>query len=74
MTMATSLSAFSAREAGKQAPDRDARVKTWIVTSSNSSHPELDGETVPLGAVFSNGEDGPPSSDHPGCQCLLEIS
>jgi HK97 family phage portal protein len=74
MTMATSLSAFSAREAGKQAPDRDARVKTWIVTSSYSSHPELDGETVPLGAVFSNGEDGPPSSDHPGCQCLLEIS
>lgn len=74
MTIATSLSAFAHREAAQQSPDADSRVKTWIVTSSNSRHPELDGETVPLGAQFSNGEDGPPESVSPGCQCLLEIS
>lgn len=72
MTFATSLNKFATKEAGEQDPNSELRSKTWIVTSSNSDHPEMDGESVPLGETFSNGEDGPPA-DHPGCQCLLEI-
>lgn len=73
MGFATAAAAFAAAEAAKQAPDAEHRVKTWVVTSDNSSHPEMDGETVPLGASFSNGADGPPA-DHPGCECLLTIT
>lgn len=62
---------FAAEEAGKQ--DSTPRVKTWIVTDSNSAHPELNGETVPVGETFSNGRDGPPY-EHTGCKCLLEIT
>lgn len=62
---------FAAIEAGEQ--DSSPRVKTWVVTDSNSAHPELNGETVPLGATFSNGREGPPY-EHTGCKCLLEIS
>jgi len=72
-TLATTFAAFAVTEAGQQSPDAERRMKTWVVTSGNSAHPELDGETVPLGASFSNGADGPPA-DHPGCQCELEIT
>jgi hypothetical protein len=71
-TLATGFAAFAVKEAGQQSPDGDIRMKTWIVTSGNSSHPEMSGESVPLGETFSNGQDGPPA-DHPGCQCLMEI-
>lgn len=71
-SMATAMSAFAVAEAGRQSPDADIRTKTWVVTSGNSAHPEMDGETVYLGEQFSNGSDGPPA-DHPGCECLLEI-
>lgn len=73
MTLATRSVTIAHMEAAKQSPQPGARTKTWIVTSDNSSHPELDGETVPLGASFSNGSDGPPA-DHPACQCTLEIN
>lgn len=73
MSLATAAAAFAVREAAKQSPDAQHRVKTWVVSSDNSAHPELDGETVPLGASFSNGADGPPA-DHPGCECVLEIT
>lgn len=61
---------FAQLEAGKQAPG--ARMKTWIVTASNSAHPELNGETVPLDQPFSSGSMGPPT-EHPGCECLMEV-
>jgi hypothetical protein len=61
---------FAQMEAGKQAPG--ARMKTWIVTASNSAHPELNGETVPLDQPFSSGSMGPPT-EHPGCECLMEV-
>lgn len=61
---------FAAMEAAEQ--DSVPRLKAWVVTSGNSAHPEMDGETVPLGKSFSNGADGPPA-DHPGCECMLDI-
>lgn len=73
MSLATAASTFAQLEAARQDPDAARRTKTWIVTSSNSAHPELDGEVVPLGASFSNGSDGPPA-DHPGCECVLELT
>jgi HK97 family phage portal protein len=73
MTLATAATAFAASEAAKQTPDAHQRTNTWIVTSANSAHPEMDGETVALGATFSNGTEGPPA-DHPGCECCMEIS
>lgn len=72
LTLATALNTFATKEAASQSPDAESRMKTWIVTSTASDHPEMDGESVGLGETFSNGEDGPPA-DHPGCQCLLEI-
>lgn len=63
---------FASIEAGKQ--DSTPRLKTWLVVeSSNSAHPEMDGQTVPLEASFSNGRQRPPF-EHPGCKCLIEIS
>jgi hypothetical protein len=52
--------------------DSSPRMKTWIVTAADSAHPELNGETVPVGSTFSNGREGPPY-EHTGCECLLEI-
>ena len=61
---------FAALETGKQSGE--PRMKTWLTTASNSAHPEMNGETVPLDQPFSNGSFGPPA-EHPGCECLLEI-
>lgn len=72
-TLASALAAFATEMAAQQTPDRKKRTKTWIVTSDNSAHPEMNGETVPLDAKFSNGQRRPPA-DHPGCQCLLEVN
>jgi HK97 family phage portal protein len=77
VALATQMAAFAAREAAKQAPDAQQRTKTWVVTSSKSRHPELDGETVPLYSAFSNGMQYPGDGDvddSAGCQCVLEIS
>lgn len=68
---AGSAMVFAAEEAGLQ--DSTPRVKTWVTTASNSAHPELNGETVPLGQPFSNGRQGPPY-EHTGCRCLIEIT
>jgi hypothetical protein len=38
----------------------NARTKTWVTGGNpRSLHSEMDGETVPLGELFSNGMDGP---------------
>jgi HK97 family phage portal protein len=77
MGIATALSSFSHTEAAKQDPNVSQRMKTWIVTSANSRHPELDGESVPLYTEFSNGEqmpgDGGDISETAGCQCIVEV-
>ena len=55
--------------------------KTWRVTSRNprDAHKDLDGETVPYSALFSNGArwPGDPSLDvgqRANCQCVVEYS
>ena len=59
-----------ARSAGKT-------TKTWRVNSSNSRHGALDGETVPIDGVFSNGARRPrarslATEDRARCQCTVE--
>jgi HK97 family phage portal protein len=76
MTLSSQLSAFSHTEAAKQDTNVSQRMKTWIVTSGNSRHPELNGETVPLYGEFSNGAQLPgdgDASEAAGCQCLVEV-
>lgn len=70
-TTASRGMSFAQVEAAKQ--DDTPRLKTWIVTAPNSAHPEMNGQSVPLDKTFSNGADRPPY-EHPGCECLLEIT
>lgn len=58
-----------------------ARTKTWVVTSGKprSSHAQMDGETVPLGELFSNGMSSPGdysggADEVAGCTCELDFS
>lgn len=78
LAIGTSLAAFGQHEAAKQAPDAALRVKQWIVTSGNSRHPQMHGETVPVFSAFSNGGQFPGDphlgvDEDAGCQCLLEV-
>lgn len=74
---ATNLVSFARESAGKQT---NAGTKTWTVTSgADSRHSDVDGETVKLGTLFSNGlaYPGDPSGDPEqtaGCLCLLDIN
>lgn len=75
LTRTTSISNFARQEGAQQA---GAGSKTWTVNSSRSRHPELNGETVPIGETFSNGLlwPGDPSgstADTAGCTCSLSI-
>lgn len=77
MGTATSIIGFATNEAATQ--QTGDHTKTWVVTSDNSRHPELDGETVGVRDVFSNGGmwPGDPelgAAEDAGCQCLLEIA
>lgn len=76
VTYATQYGMFGAHEAAQQS---GARYKTWVVTSDQSRHPELDGERVPLGGTFSNGASypGDPAAgddQSAGCRCVVEYS
>jgi HK97 family phage portal protein len=57
-----------------------AASKTWIVTADNprASHADMDGETVGLNELFSNGMNGPGdfsggADEVAGCTCELEF-
>jgi HK97 family phage portal protein len=58
----------------------NARTKTWVTGGNpRSLHSEMDGETVPLGELFSNGMDGPGDfsggvDEVAGCNCSLDFS
>lgn len=76
LSRTTSISNFARKEGAEQA---GARSKVWRVNSSRSRHPEMDGETVPMGETFSNGLlwPGDPSgdvADTAGCVCSLEFA
>jgi HK97 family phage portal protein len=80
-TRATGLVNFARTEAGKHSQDADGRerTKTWVVTSRNSRHPHMNGETVPIDQDFSNGlawpgAAGASNDDTAGCKCLLSLS
>lgn len=67
-------------EAAKQSTQADGveRKKIWTVVSDNSRHPQLDGESVGLDEVFSNGAAYPGDSaagvdEVAGCSCLMDI-
>jgi HK97 family phage portal protein len=73
----SAISGFASEEAVKQ-QDIPA-TKTWITGSNpRSSHSSLDGETVDVGELFSNGARWPGDSKlHPdervGCNCEMNI-
>lgn len=72
-TRVTNVAAFTAKDTARQAGRTN---KVWIVTSSNSRHPGLDGESVPIESVFSNGLNWPGDStgsadQTAGCTCFL---
>ncbi|MFF0942699.1 phage portal protein [Kocuria sp. CPCC 205300] len=79
LTLATTYAGFAAMEAGKQL-DRGRSVKRWVVNSGNprAEHASMDGETVPVRELFSNGADWPGdpvlgADGVAGCQCSVEI-
>lgn len=81
LSRATFLVNFARVEAAKHSSDADGRerVKTWVVTSAKSRHPEMDGQQVPVGEMFDNGLAWPGDSsggaeEVAGCKCLLQLS
>ena len=83
ISFATALTGWAALEAVEQAAPatRYRRMKTWIVTSSNPrpEHAAMNGETVPLGELFSNGANYPGDQvltpeESCNCQCQVEIT
>lgn len=78
--LTTAIATFALVEAGKQiAPE--VATKTWRVTSKNprSAHAAMNGETVPVGAKFSNGADWPGdpvlgADGVAGCLCAVDIN
>jgi HK97 family phage portal protein len=79
LSLATALAGFGALEAGRHTADQGREiVKSWRVVSTKSRHPHMDGETVPVDGVFSNGGRWPGdpalgADDAAGCMCLLDI-
>jgi hypothetical protein len=80
-TLITALAGFASVEAVEQVRGNRKATKTWVVTSSRprSSHASLNGETVPLDGVFSNGAKWPGDSsaldvdEVAGCGCDVVI-
>lgn len=80
LTLATTLAAFAVTEAAKQL-GRPSTTKTWVVTSSSprASHAAMNGQTVPVEGVFSNGMAWPGdpvggADEVAGCMCSVEVS
>lgn len=78
--LVTTFSAFATTEAAKQVAG-DRATKTWVVNSGNprASHAAMNGETVPIDDLFSNGLNWPgdPSmgaDEVAGCMCGVEVS
>ena len=80
-SLMTTVAGIAIEEAGKQAETQSGgeATKTWVVTSTNSRHPEMDGETVPMNENFSNGAAWPGDAslgpdETSGCTCELVIN
>lgn len=79
MTQVTSMSGFGVHEAAQQT-ERELS-KTWVVNSAKPrpSHADMNGETVALGELFSNGARWPGDSqldddERAGCTCEVDIT
>lgn len=79
VTLITTLSAFAAVEAAKQ--NSTGATKTWITSSGNPrpEHAAMDGETVPIDDVFSNGANWPGdpvlgAEGNSNCLCGVEVT
>lgn len=79
-SLGTVLVNFARTEAALHSAQSDGkpRMKTWIVTSSKSRHPQMHGETVPVSETFSNGARWPGdpvlgADEAAGCNCQLEL-
>lgn len=79
-TAVTTYSAFGTAEAGRQLAPETA-TKTWITGDNpRPSHAALDGETVGIDELFSNGAKWPgdgaalDADELAGCNCSLDIS
>lgn len=79
-TLATTLAAFAAVEAVKQKAPETGR-KTWRTHSKHprKAHAEMNGESVPIGELFSNGAKWPGDwvlgiDGVAGCLCTVEVS
>jgi HK97 family phage portal protein len=77
MSKVTTAANFGAQEAAKQS---GLRTKTWVVNSHNprSAHALMSGETVPIGARFSNGMNWPGdpaggADNNSNCQCSVSF-
>lgn len=76
VTRAAQVGNFARQEGASQA---GAGQKVWVVNSARSRHPEMNGETVPIGETFSNGARWPGDSSLPvdetaGCTCTLNFT
>lgn len=78
LTLATTLATFATVETGRQ---NGAGEKTWLVTSSRprSEHAAMNGESVGIDDVFSNGARWPGdpvlgADGVAGCMCSVEIT
>lgn len=72
----TAVGNFARHDAAEQA---GIPMKVWIVNSRNSRHPEMNGETVPLGESFSNGGQWPGdpalgAAETAGCSCSIDFT
>ena len=79
-TLVTTFSSFATTEAAVQTGGGKT-VKTWITSSGNprASHAAMDGETVPISDLFSNGMNWPGDpaggpDEVAGCMCGVEVS
>jgi HK97 family phage portal protein len=59
---------WARREATRQSPDAEHRVKTWVADTNR--HAEFDGDTVPVGADWPSGF---APGTVPGCACTESI-
>jgi len=76
VTYATAYGMFGQREAADQG---GLTEKVWVVVSSRSRHPSMNGERVGIGQAFSNGAQWPGdpaagADETSGCSCVLDYA
>lgn len=76
----TLVAGFALVESGQRVAEADGvtPTKTWVTGSNpRPAHAAMNGETVPIGDQFSNGQDWPGSGgdveDVAGCNCSVQI-